>query len=88
MDCHHYNTELPERKRGQHLQREERRVIQALKQQGLTQQQLAGLLGVTRQTIISLENDKYNPSILLAHKIAQIFDVRIEDIFIFEEEDT
>lgn len=87
MDCHHYNTELPERKRGQHLQREERGVIQALKQQGLTQQQLAGLLGVTRQTIISLENDKYNPSILLAHKIAQIFDARIEDIFIFEEED-
>ena len=87
MDCHHYNTELPERKRGQHLQREERGSIQALKQQGLTQQQLAGLLGVTRQTIISLENDKYNPSILLAHKIAQIFDVRIEDIFIFEEED-
>ena len=54
---------------------------------GLTQQQLASLLGVTRQTIISLENDKYYPSILLAHKIAQIFDVRIEDIFIFGEED-
>ena len=53
----------------------------------LTQQQLASLLGVTRQTIISLENDRYNPSILLAHKIAQIFDARIEDIFIFEEED-
>ena len=53
----------------------------------LTQQQLANLLGVTRQTIISLENDKYNPSILLAHKIAQIFDARIEDIFIFGEED-
>lgn len=87
MDCHHYNTELPERKRGQHLQREERGSIQALKQQGLTQQQLADLLGVTRQTIISLESDKYNPSILLAHKIAQIFDARIEDIFIFEEED-
>ena len=55
---------------------------------GLTQQQLASLLGVTRQTIISLENDRYNPSILLAHKIAQIFDAQIEDIFIFEEEDT
>ena len=54
---------------------------------GLTQQQLASLLGVTRQTIISLENDRYNPSILLAHKIAQIFDAQIEDIFIFEEED-
>ena len=58
------------------------------KARGLTQQQLASLLGVTRQTIITLENDKYYPSILLAHKIAQIFDVRIEDIFIFEEDDT
>ena len=57
------------------------------KARGLTQQQLASLLGVTRQTIISLENDRYNPSILLAHKIAQIFDAQIEDIFIFEEED-
>lgn len=57
------------------------------KARGLTQQQLASLLGVTRQTIISLENDRYNPSILLAHKIAQIFDARIEDIFIFGEED-
>lgn len=52
----------------------------------MTQQQLAGLLGVTRQTIISLENGKYNPSILLAHKIARLFDAHIEDIFIFEEE--
>ena len=57
------------------------------KTRGLTQHQLASLLGVTRQTIISLENDRYNPSILLAHKIAQIFDARIEDIFIFGEED-
>ena len=62
-------------------------IAEKRKARGLTQQ-LAGLLGVTRQTIISLENDKYNPSILLAHKIAQIFDARIEDIFIFEEEDT
>ena len=49
--------------------------------------QLRCCIGVTRQTIISLENDRYNPSILLAHKIAQIFDARIEDIFIFGEED-
>ena len=41
MDCHHYNTELPERKRGQHLQREERGVIQALKQQGLSNRTIA-----------------------------------------------
>ena len=63
------------------------RIAEKRKARGLTQQQLASLLGVTRQTIISLENDRYNPSILLAHKIAQIFDARIEDIFIFEEED-
>ena len=63
-------------------------IAEKRKARGLTQQQLAGLLGVTRQTIISLENDKYNPSILLAHKIARLFDARIEDVFIFEEEDT
>ena len=63
-------------------------IAEKRKAHGLTQQQLASLLGVTRQTIISLENDRYNPSILLAHKIAQIFDAQIEDIFIFEEEDT
>lgn len=63
------------------------RIAEKRKARGLTQQQLASLLGVTRQTIISLENDRYNPSILLAHKIAQIFDARIEDIFIFGEED-
>ena len=62
-------------------------IAETRKARGLTQQQLASLLGVTRQTIISLENDRYNPSILLAHKIAQIFDAQIEDIFIFEEED-
>ena len=62
-------------------------IAEKRKARGLMQQQLASLLGVTRQTIISLENDRYNPSILLAHKIAQIFDARIEDIFIFGEED-
>ena len=56
------------------------------KARGMTQQQLASELGVSRQTIISLENGKYNPSILLAHSIA-LFDERIEDIFIFEEEE-
>ena len=58
------------------------------KVQGLTQQQLAVLLGVSRQTIISLESGKYNPSILLAHRIAQTFGVRIEDIFLFEEDES
>lgn len=63
------------------------RIEERRKAQGMTQQQLAALLGVSRQTIISLESGKYNPSILLAHKIAQTFGVRIEDIFLFEEED-
>ena len=53
----------------------------------MTQQQLASELGVSRQTIISLENGKYNPSILLAHSIARLFGEQIEDIFICEEEE-
>lgn len=63
------------------------RIEEKRKAQGMTQQQLAALLGVSRQTIISLENGKYNPSILLAHKIAQTFGLHIEDIFLFEEEE-
>ncbi len=63
------------------------RIEERRKAQGMTQQQLAALLGVSRQTIISLESGKYNPSILLAHKIAQTFGVRIEDIFLFEEDE-
>lgn len=62
-------------------------IEQKRKEHGMTQQQLAAALGVSRQTIISLENGRYNPSILLAHGIAQLFGARIEDIFIFEEEE-
>lgn len=51
MDCHHYTTELPERKRGQHLQREERGAIQALKQQGLSNRAIASALGCSPTTI-------------------------------------
>ena len=64
------------------------RMEEKRKAQGLPQQQLAVLLGVSRQTIISLESGKYNPSILLAHRIAQTFGVRIEDIFLFEEDES
>lgn len=61
--------------------------IKALREQfGYTQQTLADQLGVSRQTVISLENGKYNPSILLAYSIAKTFGLIIEDIFIFEEE--
>lgn len=56
------------------------------KQNDMTQEDLAKICGVSRQTIISLENGKYNPSIFLAHKIAKIFDTIIENVFIFEEE--
>ena len=51
------------------------------------QDELAKKLGVSRQTISSLERGRYNPSIFLAHKIAVYFDMTIEDIFIFEEEE-
>ena len=54
------------------------------RQRKLTQSELADALGVTRQTIISLENGKYKASLVLAHKIAQYFGVTIEDIFIFD----
>lgn len=56
------------------------------KRHAVTQEDLASVVGVTRQTIISLENGRYNASLQLAHKIARYFGVTIEDIFIFEEE--
>ncbi|MEE0929175.1 MAG: helix-turn-helix transcriptional regulator [Acutalibacteraceae bacterium] len=56
------------------------------KQQKITQDELALAVGVTRQTIISLENGKYNASLTLAHKIAKHFGKTIEEIFIFEED--
>lgn len=53
---------------------------------GITQEELAAALEVSRQTIGSLENGRYNPSILLAFKIARYFKMSIEDIFIYDEE--
>ena len=53
---------------------------------GIKQDELAKALEVSRQTISSLENGKYNPSILLAFKIPSYFKLSIEDIFIYEEE--
>jgi putative transcriptional regulator len=50
-----------------------------------TQQELADQVEVSRQTIISLENGKYNPSILLAFRLARLFNQSIESIFIYEE---
>lgn len=54
---------------------------------GINQEELARSLGVSRQTIISLENGKYNPSITLAYKIAKYFNSTIEGVFCFEEEE-
>lgn len=56
--------------------------------QGVTQKELAASLEVSRQTIGSLENGRYNPSILLAFKIARYFQMSIEEIFIYEEDKT
>ena len=56
-------------------------------QMGWTQQELADRVEVSRQTIISLENERYNPSILLAFRLARLFRVKIEDIFIYLEEE-
>jgi putative transcriptional regulator len=53
--------------------------------QDLTQKELANDLGVTRQTIIAIEKDKYDPSLILAFKIARFFEVQIEDIFSYDE---
>ena len=57
------------------------------KERGILQEEFAHCMGVSRQTISSLENGRYNPSILLAHKIAKYFGLSIEEVFIFEEEE-
>ena len=63
------------------------RIQELRKARKVTQQELADALSVTRQTIISLENGKYNASLTLAHKAAQFFGVTIEELFIFEGEE-
>ncbi|NLK39212.1 MAG: helix-turn-helix transcriptional regulator [Clostridiales bacterium] len=62
------------------------RLEELRKARGIRQEQLAEALRVSRQTIGSLENGRYNPSIILAFKIARYFDLPIEEIFIYEEE--
>lgn len=63
------------------------RLNQYRSEQGWTQQDLADRVGVSRQTIISLEQGRYNPSILLAFKLAREFNLTIEDLFIFCDEE-
>lgn len=64
----------------------ESRIQELRKKNKITQEELAEAVGVTRQTIISLENGRYNASLQLAYRIARFFDLHIEDIFLFEEE--
>ena len=61
------------------------RLEEIRKERGIKQEELAAALEVSRQTIGSLENGRYNPSIILAFKLALYFNMSIEDIFIYEE---
>ena len=64
------------------------RIAELRKARKLSQAELAEVLEVTRQTIISLEGGRYNASLTLAHKIARYFGLTIEEVFLFEEDDT
>ena len=61
------------------------RLEEIRKERGIKQEELAAALEVSRQTIGSLENGRYNPSIILAFKLARYFNMSIEDIFIYEQ---
>ena len=63
------------------------RIQELRKQRKLSQEELANHVGVTRQTITSLEVGKYTASLLLAHKIAKFFGMTIEEVFLFDEEE-
>ena len=62
------------------------RIEEIRKAKGIKQDEFAKLMGVSRQTISSLETGKYNPSIFLAHNIAKFFEMTIEEVFIFEDD--
>ncbi len=66
----------------------ENRIAALRKERRISQAELAEAVAVTRQTIISLESGRYNASLLLAHKIARYFGLTIEDIFLFEEDES
>ena len=61
------------------------RLEEIRKQREIKQEELAEAMGVPRQTISSLENGRYNPSVILAIKLARYFGMHVEDIFIYEE---
>lgn len=56
-------------------------------QKDITQRELADIVGVTSRTIISLEKEQYNPSVLLAYKLASFFEISIENLFLFKEDE-
>ena len=62
-------------------------IEQIRKEKGIRQEEFAKSMGVSRQTISSLENGRYNPSITLAYKIAKYFNLTIEDVFLFNDND-
>lgn len=61
------------------------RIEEIRKARGIRQEELAQQLGVSRQTISSLETGRYNPSIFLAYKVAKLFGMTIEEVFVFED---
>lgn len=65
------------------MARNKLKVLRAMHE--LTQEQLAEKIGVSRQTVIAIENNKYNPSLDLAFKLARLFQLTIEDIFVYED---
>ncbi len=62
------------------------KIAQLRRERKVTQEELGKAVGVTRQTIISLENGRYNASLQLAHRLARYFGLSIEEVFLFEEE--
>ena len=64
------------------------RIKELRAREDLTQLDLAKLVDVRRETIVFLEKGKYNPSLSLAHAVAQVFNLAIEEVFIFEQTDT
>ena len=63
------------------------RIEEIRSKKGIKQDELGKMLGVSRQTISSLENGRYNPSIMLAYKLAKYFGLTIEEVFCFEDEE-
>ncbi|MBA2173775.1 helix-turn-helix transcriptional regulator [Halobacillus locisalis] len=63
------------------------KIAQYRKEKSLSQERLAHMLKVSRQTVISIEKDRYSPSLPLAFQLAKIFEVSIEELFIYEEEE-